>query len=121
MQCIMKARFDSVDAADRAVSRIRSKVPHLEAKVLNKPRGSLPSEAPYSASMYFPWRINMSVNDRGPLNTELGSRALYTSDLMGLPLYHDGEAEVELKLDAQDVQRTRAMVRNMGGDQIRML
>ena len=46
MQCIMKARFDSVDAADRAVSRIRSRDPYLEAKVLNKPRGTLPAEAP---------------------------------------------------------------------------
>ena len=61
MQCIMKARFDSVDAADRAVSRIRSKVPHLEAKVLNKPRGSLPAEAPYSASAYFPASISRTA------------------------------------------------------------
>ena len=63
----------------------------------------------------------MTFSDQGPRNTELGSRALLTSDLMGLPVYHDGETEVLLKLDAKDAERVRGLLLNLGGSGIRVL
>ncbi len=121
MQCTITARFGSADKADRAVARLRRAVPFLQAQTGGPVRSSLPAEAPFSASVYFPWRINMSLNDRGPMNTELGSRVLYTSDLMGLPFYHDGDTEVQLKVDAKDAERVRGLLLNYGGSEIRML
>ena len=120
MQSTITARFDSADEADRAVARLRRAVPYLQAKVESSRRGSLPSQAPMTASVYYPWRINMTLNDQGPRNTELGSRVLYTSDLMGLPLYHDGETEVRLKTDPKDAERVRGLLLNMGGSNIRV-
>ena len=45
---------------------------------------------------------------------------LCTSDLMGLPLYHDGETEVRLKTDPKDAERVRGLLLNMGGSNIRI-
>ena len=121
MQTTISARFASADEADRAVSLLRRKVPYLQANLSSAERSAFPGQAPFSASVYFPWRINMTLNDQGPRNTGLGSRVLYTSDLMGLPLYHDGETEVLLKMDPQDAERVRALLLNLGGRQIRMV
>ena len=119
MQCTITARFDSADAADRAAARLRRAIPFLRAETGGPFRGDLPAEAPYAASVYFPWRINMTVNDRGSMSTELGSRALLTSDRMGLPLWHDGETELRLTLDPRDADRVRALLLNLGGRGIR--
>ena len=121
MQRTITVQFASADEADRAVARLRRTVPYLQAEIDMADRGSLPGQAPFSASVFFPWRINMTVNDQGPRNTELGSRVLYTSDLMGLPIYHDGETEVQLKADAHDVDLVRALLLNLGGRNIRVL
>ena len=120
MQRTITARFPSADEADHAVARLRRTVPYLRAKVGGVGRGSLPGQAPFTASVYFPWRINMTVSDQGPRSTEMGSRVLYTSDLMGLPIYHDGETEVQLKADARDAERVRALLLNLGGRDIRI-
>lgn len=123
MQSTITARFGSADEADRAVARLRRAVPGLQASVdrVNRiGRGSLPAQAPMTASVYYPWRINMTVNDQGPRNTELGSRVLCTSDLMGLPLYRDGETEVRMITDAGDAERVRGLLLNLGGSNIRI-
>ena len=120
MQTTITARFASADEADRAIAQLRTKIPYLQVKTDRAERSATPGQAPFSASVYFPWRIDMTLNDQGPRNTELGSRVLYTSDLMGLPLYHDGETEVLLKADARDAERVRALLLNLGGRQIRI-
>ena len=119
MQCTISACFTSPDEADRAIARLRRAVPFLRAEDRVPTGSSLPADAPFSASIYFPWRISMTVNDRGSMNTELGSRVLYTSDRLGLPIYHSGETEVHLMVDAQDAERVRALLVNLGGRSIR--
>ena len=120
MQSTITARFGSADEADRAVARLRRAVHSLQASIDRVGRGSLPAQAPMTASVYYPWRINMTVNDQGPRNTELGSRVLCTSDLMGLPLYRDGDTEVRLITEAGDAERVRGLLLNLGGSNIRV-
>lgn len=120
MQSTITARFASADEADRAVARLRGAIPYIDAKTSGPIRGHMPPSVPLSASVYYPWRINMTVSDQGPRNTEFGSRVLLNSDLMGLPLYRDGETEVELKLDAKDAERARGLLLNLGGSGIRV-
>ena len=119
MQSVISAYFDSADEADRAVARLRRTILYLQAKVMSGEDRRQPAQ--YSASVYFPWRINMSVNERGAMNTELGSRALLTSDLMGLPVYPSGKTEVQLEVDAPDADRAHALLRNLGASGIRVL
>ena len=119
MQPIISAFFDSADEADRAVARLRRTIPYLQAKVMGGEDQRQPSQ--YSASLYFPWRIDMTANERGAMNTELGSRALLTSDLMGLPIYPSVKTEVQLKVDAPDADRAHALLRNLGASGIRIL
>ena len=120
MQSTITAIFNSADEADRAAAKLRNTVPHLQAKIMRRPRGSLPSQAPLTASVYYPWRINMTLNDQGTGSTGFGSRVLYTSDLMGLPLYHDGDTEISVTADAGDAERVRGLLLNMGGRGIRI-
>lgn len=120
MQSTITVHFASADEADRAVARLRSTIPYLQAKVSGPVRTQTPALAPESASIYYPWRMNMTFSDQGARNTEFGSRVLLSSDLMGLPLYHEAETEVQLKLDAKDAERARALLLNLGGSAIRV-
>ena len=120
MQCMITARFASADEADRAVARLHRTIPFLQAAAIRPIRGQAPAKAAFFASVYYPWRMNMTFSDQGPRNTEFGSRALLTSDLMGLPLYHDGETEVQLKLDVKDAERVQGLLFNLGGSGIRV-
>ena len=115
MQSTITARFASTDEADRAIARLRRAIPYLQAKASGPISGQMSAVAPLAASIYYPWRLNMTYSDQGTMNTEFGSRVLLNSDLMGLPLYHDGETEVQLKLDAKDTERVRALLLNLGG------
>ena len=121
MQCRITAHFGSVDEADRAAARLRSAIPNLSVKRRGGKGKALPGQAPLSASIYYPWRINMTVNEEGNMATELGSRALFTSDLMGLPIYRDGDTELLASLDAGDLGRARAILVNQGGKGVRIL
>ena len=119
METKITACFDSVDEADRAVARLQSRIPHMRAEIdAGKEAEAL---SPFSASVYYPWRINMSANTPGLDPQTMGSRVLYTADRMGLPLYHTGKAEVVLTLDASESERARAMLLNLGGSRIRIL
>ncbi len=120
MQSTITAYFASADEADRAIAKLRSTIPFLQAKAAGPRRGLTPSTAPLTASVYYPWRMNMTFNNQGPGNTGFGSRALLTSDLMGLPLYQDGETEVQLKLDVKDTERARGLLLNLGGRSIKV-
>ena len=120
MRTTITAVFDTVDEAERAVSRLRHSIRDLRVETAGEERSALPADAPYTASVYYPWRISMAGNELNSMPKELGSRVLYTSDLMGLPLYHDGETEVRLKTDPKDAERVRGLLLNMGGSNIRV-
>jgi hypothetical protein len=117
MQTKIRAYFDSVDDADRAVSRLHSRIPYMRAEISEDEN----AHAPFSASVYYPWRINMSADTPGLGPQEMGSRVLYTADRMGLPFDHKGKTEVLLTLDASESERARAMLLNLGGSRIRIL
>ena len=121
MQCRITAHFSSVDEADRAAARLRGAIPYLKAEIRGHQRTSSPGHAPFSASVYYPWRINMTFREEGSMSSGLGSRVLYTSDLMGLPIYHDGDTELLLTVDAADLERTRAFLINLGAEHVRVL
>ena len=121
MQSTITVHFASADEADRAVARLRSTIPYVQARVLGPVRKQSPALAPESASIYYPWRMNMTFSDQGARNTEFGSRVLLSSDLMGLPLYHEAETEVQLQLDAKDIERARGLLLNLGGSGIRVI
>ena len=120
MQCKITAHFSSVDEADRAAARLRSAISYLKAEIRGPKRTSAPAHAAFSASVYYPWRINMTVKEDGSMSSALGSRVLYTSDLMGLPVYNDGETELQLTLDAADLERARAFLINLGAEHVRV-
>ncbi len=120
MQSTITVHFASADEADRAVSRLRSTIPYVQARVLGPTRNPAPALAPECASIYYPWRMNMTFSDQGARNTEFGSRVLLSSDLMGLPLYREAETEVQLQLDAKDIERARGLLLNLGGSSIRV-
>ena len=120
MQSTITARFVSADEADRAVARLRRTIPYIQAEASGPIRSQMPAAAPLAASIYYPWRMNMTFSDQSTRSTEFGSRILLNSDLMGLPRYHDGETEVQLQLDAKDTERARALLLNMGGSSIQV-
>ena len=56
----------------------------------------------------------MTLKEEGSMSSSLGSRVIYTSDLMGLPIYYDGDTELLLTVDTADLVRTRALLINLG-------
>ena len=115
MERTASVSFESADAADRAIAKLRRVLPGLRAEFPGRQRGAMPGEAPFTALANYPWRMNMQLNESATLAPELGSRVLYTSDLMGLPLYHDGETRVLLHMDNSELERARALSVNLGG------
>jgi len=120
MQKTISARFDSVDAAERAAARLKQHIGYLHFENAGKNFGSTPADAPLTASVYYPWRLNMSMGELNSTPQELGSRVVFTSDIMGLPAYRDEAASLRFRLDAGDVPRARAMLINTGGTDIRI-
>ncbi len=120
MKTTITVDFDSVDEAERAISRMRHSIRELRVLTGDEDFGSKPADAPYSASVYYPWRVNMSGNELNSMPKELGSRVLYTSDLLGLPIYQDGAATVQFVLPAAEAERARALLVNSGGHRIRL-
>ncbi len=120
LQTTITVTFDSVDEAERAVMRLRRSIRELRVETAGEDLGSTPADAPYSASVYYPWRIDGGRNELNAMPKELGSRVLYTSDLLGLPVYHTSEATVQLILPAEEAERARAMLVNAGGRHIRL-
>ncbi len=119
MRTTITAVFDTVDEAERAVSRLRHSIRDLRVETAGEERSALPADAPYTASVYYPWRISMAGNELNSMPKELGSRVLYTSDILGLPIYHDREATVQFTLPSEEAERARALLVNAGGRQLR--
>ena len=121
MQKIITAKFDTVDEAERAAARLKKSIGHLHMEPAGAGAGSTPADAPLTASVYYPWRLNMNMGELNATPQELGSRVIYTSDLMGLPAYRDEDTALRFRLDAGDVPRARAMLVNAGGRSIQIL
>ena len=121
MQLTIKASFDSLDEADRAVSRLRRSIPRCKADVHVIRSGESQGNAPFHATAYYPWRINMTVNESGTMTPMLGSRVLYAADPSGPPYASQKSAEVIVSLDPQDAERARGMLLNQGGREFQIL
>ncbi len=121
MQLTIKARFDSLDEADRAASRIRRAIPRCKAEVHEDHITESHGHMPFYATAYYPWRINMTVNESGTMAPALGSRVLYAADRPGLPYTSQKSAEIIVSLDPQDAERARAMLLNQGGREFQVL
>lgn len=121
MQQTITATFDSVDEADRAVSRLRQFVGSTVRETEEHPLGSLPADAPYMASVYYPYRpLNLPTNFLNGVPYEIGGRVLYTSDILGMKLYRDDPTELQLTLPGEQIGLARSLLRNAGGRDIRL-
>lgn len=121
MQKKLTAVFDSADQADRAIARLRKSVPDYAVEIQGGRYGSLPGDSPYLTSLYYPRRpLNFPVNDLNAMPYELGGRVLLTSEIMGLPVYHDTPTEIQLTLEEADALRARAVLVNEGAQQTKL-
>ncbi|MBR2716494.1 MAG: hypothetical protein IKD79_01995 [Oscillospiraceae bacterium] len=117
----ISAEFDSVDEAERAISRLRSALPYLDAAIDAERSSAVSGAAPFAAAVYYPWSAGTQGSDLSMPPRELGSRVIYTSDLLGLPVYPALQASVTLSLDAADIPRARALLCNAGGRRLKEL
>lgn len=121
MRATITATFDSVDEAERAVLRLRRSIRDLRVETGGEDPGAGSADAPYSASVYYPWRIDGTESGLNAMPGELGSRVLFTSDVLGLPVCRSSsEATVQLILPAEEAERARAMLVNAGGRHVRL-
>lgn len=120
MRATITATFDSADEAERAVLRLRRSIRDLRVETCGGDPGTSPADAPCFASVYCPWRSDGAESGPSAMPWELGSRVLFTSDVLGLPVCRSGEATVQLLLPAEEAERARAMLVNAGGRHVRL-
>ncbi len=116
----LTAAFDSVDDADRAMAKLRSIIADYQVEMAGEPLGSTPADAPFTASLYYPYRINLPSDAVMGTPYSTGGRVLLTSEIMGLPLCRETPAEVELTLEDGDAERARALLVNQGAHRTRL-
>lgn len=122
MQKKLTAVFDSADQADRAIARLRHTIPDYAVEVHGGRYGSAPADAPYTAALYYPHRpLNYPVNDLNAMPYDIGGRVLLTSEIMGLPVYHDSPTEIQLTMEEADAMRARAVLVNEGAQQTKLI
>jgi len=115
----ISATFDSIDEAERAISRLRRSVAAYTVSTEGEYSGSLPAEAPFTANLYFPYHpVNYTVNELNTLPYEIGGRVLLTSDIMGLPIYRQSPTDIQITLPDSQAQRARAILVNAGAHHI---
>ena len=111
----IEASFENVDAAELAVSRLRRSLPDLEMDY-SGPRSSRPGDAPYRASILYPAEpLGQSRGSLGLGRSPLGGRVLFTGDILGLPIYHEGRADLRIHVSDEAAERTGALLINAGG------
>ena len=94
----IQASFDQVDLAELAISRLRRAIPGFDLDY-SGPRDHLPGDAPFRASVLYPggaaglphWGISQGQES-------LGSRVLFTGDILGLPVYRTGGADLRIRV-----------------------
>ena len=111
----VEASFETVDAAELAVSRLRRSIPDFALDYAG-PRSSLPGDAPFRADVLYP--TEPLGQSRGPLGlgqSPLGSRVLFTGDILGLPIYREGRADLRIRVADEAAERAGALLLNAGG------
>lgn len=120
MQTTVTAVFDSVDAAELAISRLRRSIPGFQVQASGGPNTASPADAACTASIFYPYQpINLPTDYANQYQYELGGRVLFTSDILGLPLYHDGETELTIRVESSSAERARSLLVNAGGHRVR--
>ena len=110
----IEASFENVDQAELAISRLRRSIPGFAMDYMS-PRDSLPGDAPFRASVLYPGEpINLPQGGMGQGRSPLGSRVLFTGDILGLPIYHSGKADLRIHVEDKEADRTGALLINAG-------
>ena len=110
----IEASFENVDQAELAISKLRRSIPGFAMDYLS-PRDSLPGDAPFRASVLYPGEpINLPQGGMGQGRSPLGSRVLFTGDILGLPVYRSGKADLRIHVADEEADRTGALLINAG-------
>lgn len=110
----IEASFDHVDLAELAISKLRRSIPGF-ALDYTGPRDALPGSAPYRACVLYPGAPGeLFREDTGIGRSPLGSRVLFTGDILGLPVYRGGRAELRIFVSDEEADRAGAMLVNAG-------
>lgn len=110
----IQANFDSVDSAERAIRRLKQNIPGFMVDY-DVRAGSTPAAAPYKALVLYPNQaVNNPIYNLNQGVGELGSRVLFTSDIIGVPIYKSGPAEIEVQVNDTEESAARGMLRNSG-------
>ena len=117
----LTAAFDSVDDAERAIAKLRHIIEDYRVEMSGEPLGSFPADAPYSVNGYYPCRTD-AVNTAAVMGTPqvAGRRVLFTSEIMGMPVYSSRPTELQLMLEEDDAERARALLVNQGAHDTRL-
>ena len=110
----IQASFDQVDLAELAISRLRRAIPGF-ALDYSGPRSTLPGEAPFRASVLYPGGTEgMPHAGLGMGRDPLGSRVLFTGEILGLPIYRTGGADLRICVADEEAERAGALLINAG-------
>ena len=110
----LTAAFDSVDDAERAISRLRQIIDDYQVEMSGEPVGSLPADAPFSLNGYYPNRADNGANGVMGMPYVTGGRILLTSEIMGVPVCRSRPTELHLTLEETAAERARALLVNHG-------
>jgi hypothetical protein len=114
----MTVLFDTLDEAERAVSRLRRSGLDFRVRIRDDMReGSGPAASRLTASVYYPYHhVNQMFNVPPFMyDQSLGGRVVYTSDILGLPIYGGGKTEVRVSVEGDRADLVRSILVNSGG------
>lgn len=117
----MTVLFNTLDEAERAISRLRRSGIDFRVRVRDDLReGSTPAASQLIANVYYPYNpVNQTLSvppymyDNNP--NSLGSRVMYTSDILGLPVYGGGSTEIHVSVNSEKTDIVRSILTNSGG------
>ena len=114
MMTTIEASFENVDQAELALSRLRRSIPGFAMDYMS-PRDGLPGDAPYTARVLYPGEpVGLPQGGVGQWRSPLGSRVLFTGDILGMPVYHSGKADLRIHVADEEAERTGALLINAG-------
>ncbi len=113
----MAVLFDTLDEAEIAVSRLRRTGLEFRVRVRDEAKkGPAPAASPMIANAYYPYQpANMMTTPVNLYNTELGGRVMLTSEILGLPVYRAGPAELHVSVASEKADIVRSILVNSGG------
>ena len=111
----IEVSFENVDQAELALSRLRRCIPGFAMDYL-APRDRVPGDAPFRADVLFPGEpIHLPQGGVGQGRSPLGSRVLFTGEILGLPIYREGRADLRIRVADEAAERAGALLLNAGG------